>query len=92
MPEGLEHTVPAATAPLPAAGSVEAHVTEMREWLLGSVEGSKQKPGLIAMVTELFEEMQKRRERREAFARAIASGGVLAVGAVLMNWAKDHWK
>lgn len=92
MPGDLEHTVTAATAPLPAPGSLEAHVAEMREWLLGYVKDSKQFPGMIAMVTELYEEAKLRRERREAFMRAIASGGVLAVVAVAFGWLKEHLK
>lgn len=91
MPEGLESTVPAATAPLPAVG-LEAHVAEVREWLLGSVEGSKTKPGLIAMVTELYEEAKVRRERREALGRALASGGILAMVVATVTYLKDHLK
>jgi hypothetical protein len=93
MPEELQTTVPAATPPpLPAPNSIEAHVAEMREWLLGHVEGATQHPGLLAMVKELYEEAKLRRERREAFGRALASGGVLAIIGLVGAWLKEHLK
>lgn len=92
MPGDLEHTVPAATAPLPA-GDAETYLVQVKRWLEGYVDDqNKQHPGLFAMVTELYEEAKNRRERREAFLRAVASGSALAVFGLGATWIKDHWR
>ena len=91
MTEELRGVVPNATAPLPV-GTLEAHMTEVREWLLGSVKDNKSQPGLIAMVTEMWEEAKIRRERREAFGRAVASGSVIAIFIASMTYVKEHWR
>ena len=86
MTEQLHSTVPAPPE------SPESYLIQVKRWLEGYVEDNKQFPGLIAMVTELYEEAKMRRERREAFMRAIASGGVLAVFGIGATWLKDHLK
>ena len=65
----------------------------VRRWLEGYVDANNVRhPGLIEMVTEVYEEAKLRRERREAFGRAIATGGILAVFGILLTWLKDHIK
>lgn len=86
MTEELHQTIPA------NSDTAENYLTQVKRWLEGYVEDNKQFPGLIAMVTELYEEAKMRRERREAFMRAIASGGVLAMFGLAATWFKDHLK
>lgn len=92
MPEGLENTVPAATAPIPLRESIEAQVEEIRGWILGCVKDGRQVVGMMSMMTELYEEAKIRRERREALGRAVASGGILAVVVATVTYLKDHLK
>jgi hypothetical protein len=81
------------TDELPTTEPVEVQMGQVRRWLEGYVDKDNLRhPGLIEMVTELYEEAKKRRERREAFIRAIASGGILAVFGVGLTWLKDHIK
>lgn len=93
MPEGLEHTVPSAPTSLSVRESVEEQVTKFGRWLEGYTDADgTPHPGLIVMVTELYTEAKLKRERREVFARAIASGGVLAVIGIVGAWLKEHLK
>ena len=72
---------------------VEVQMSQVRRWLEGYVDlDNKRHPGLIEMVTELYDEAKLRRERREAFSRAVASGGILAVFGITLAWLKDHIK
>lgn len=93
MTDGIQHTVPAASAPSPATEPVEVQVSQVRRWLEGYTDSDGiPHPGLITMVTELYEEAKLRRERREAVGRALTSGGLLAIIGILGAWLKDHLK
>ena len=89
MTDELHHTISQASSPLEPP---EVYLAQVKRWLEGYVEDNKQFPGLIAMVTEMYDEAKLRRERREAFARAIASGGALAIFGIAAAWLKDHLK
>lgn len=90
MTDELHRTIPAVTPPLL---SVEAQLEQFRRWIEGYTdEKNVHHPGIRSMVVELYEEAKLRRERREAFGRAIASGGVLAVVGLMFTWLKDHLK
>lgn len=93
MAEPLEHTVPAAAPPLPASEPVEVQVSQVRRWLEGYTDtAGVSHPGIITMVTELYEEAKLRRERREQIGRALTSGSLLAIIGLVGAWLKEHLK
>lgn len=81
------------TIPVAQEASLAEQITQLRRWLEGytDIEGRRQ-PGLIATVGELYEELKTRRERKEALARNLASGGVLAVFTAGIAWLMNNHK
>lgn len=77
---------------VPAAPeSLDAKVMKLTRWVEGwTDDAGTPHPGLLQLVGELHAELIARRERREMFSRALASGGVLAVFGYTLTWLKDH--
>lgn len=87
MSTDRELTVPAANP------DMEAQLAMLRRWIEGWIDPEgRRHPGLNELVGELYEELKKRRERREQIGRVLASGSVLACLGFVLNWLKDHLK
>lgn len=90
MTEPLQTTVPAAAQP----ESLDNQMAWVRRLLEGHIDPATniRHPGVIEMLAELYEEAKLKRERRETFWRAVASGGMLAILGIIGVWLKDHLK
>lgn len=74
-----------------ALETTEETIARFSRWFEGHTDADgKQHPGLLLMVGELYSDHVLRRERREAFNRAFATGSILAIFGIALTWIKDH--
>lgn len=89
MTEHIQTTVPAAVPP----ESLDSQMARMWRMMDGYTDANNQHhPGMVQMLTELYDDHKLRKDRRETFGRAVATGGFLTGLGLVGAWLKDHLK
>lgn len=79
--------------PVAPVDPIEARLAQLGRWIEGYTDDEgKRHPGLLEMVGKLYEELETRRERREAILRGLTIGGIVTLLGGSFAWLKDHLK
>lgn len=81
------------TQVIPATESRDDKVDQMMKWLAGHVDKEgKHHPGLVQMVSEMYDRDKSDRERWEAIRRGLTIGGFVSSLGIIATWLRDHIK